>query len=409
LRCAQSVAFHFAEGGVALSAATACRSASLPPATKHVRRSRARGGDQGESALAVARGRTVLCKSVKGVAPDGSRIRASPLRDKTGAKRGPSQARDAAASPEQSASTSISEGVCMSDVLDPNASTSPAFNRKAFVGLSAGAAAAVSAGAALAQTGADFGKPHPPLVASDDPAITAQHVGLVRPDVTLAAYAAWPKATAASTPGIVMVHHIWGLDSTIRDDVRRYAKAGYICIAANLYGRSNAPVGDGMSDSDPFRPAAAALTDNVVTGDLLAARNWIAAKAGRARIGITGFCMGGGYALKQLIGSTTYAAASLFYGDVRPGTPRGAPTTAETFAYVEKITTPVRGNYGERDTSIAAADVRTMFGRLRVPHELSIYPEAGHAFFDDTRASYVASAAADAWTKTLAWFHRYLA
>jgi hypothetical protein len=82
----------------------------------------------------------------------------------------------------------------MSDVLDPNAAASPAFNRKAFVGLSAGAAAAASAEAALAQGGADFGKPRPPIVASDDPVINAQHVGLARPGVTIDAYAAWPKS-----------------------------------------------------------------------------------------------------------------------------------------------------------------------------------------------------------------------
>jgi carboxymethylenebutenolidase len=298
----------------------------------------------------------------------------------------------------------------MSDVLDPNASTSAAFNRKAFVGLSAGAAAAVSARtAALGQGNADFGKPHPPIVAPDDPAISAQDVQLARPDIALDAYAAWPNSIAPTTPGIVMVQHIWGVDATIRDDVRRYAKAGYICIAAHLYARSHAPSGDGANDVELFRPAAAALVDDVVAGDLLAARNWIAAKAERAKIGITGFCTGGGIALKQLIGTTTYAAASIFYGDVRPGTPRDAPTTPETFAYVEKITVPVRGNYGGRDTGIAAADVRTMFGLLRAPHELSIYPEAGHAFFDDTRSSYVATAAADAWPKTLAWFHKYLA
>jgi carboxymethylenebutenolidase len=310
----------------------------------------------------------------------------------------------------KSESASIIEGVCMSDVLDPNASTSNAFNRKAFVGLSAGAAAAVSARtAALGQGHSDFGKPHAPIVAPDDPAITAQEVRLARPDIALDAYAAWPKTLAATTPGIVMVQHLWGVDSTLRDVVRRYAEAGYICIAPSLYARSHAPSGDGTSDADLFRPSAAALVDNVVAGDLLAARSWIAAKAERAKIGITGFCMGGGIALKQLIGTTTYAAASIFYGDVRPGTPRGAPTTAATFAYVERITTPVRGNYGERDTGIAAGDVRTMFDLLHAPHELSIYPEAGHAFFDDTRSSYVATAAADAWSKTLAWFHKYLA
>jgi carboxymethylenebutenolidase len=118
--------------------------------------------------------------------------------------------------------------------------------------------------------------------------------------------------------------------------------------------------------------------------------------------------MGGGIALKQLIGTTNYAAASIFYGDVRPGLARSAPTTADAFAYAAKISAPVRGNYGERDTSIAAADVRALFAVLAPPHEVSIYPEAGHAFFDDTRSSYVASAAADAWTKTLAWFQTYL-
>jgi carboxymethylenebutenolidase len=298
----------------------------------------------------------------------------------------------------------------MPDALDPSLLTSAAFNRKVFVGLSAGAAAlASSGGATQAQEVAGLGRPHAPLVAPDDPAITAQQVQLARPETTVDAYAAWPKTIEASTPGIVMVQHIWGVDSTIRDDVRRYAKAGYICIAANLYARSNPPSGDGTSDIGLVRPAAAALRDDVVMGDLLAARNWIVVKAPQAKIGITGFCMGGGIALKQLIGTTDYAAASIFYGDVRPGTPRDAPTTSGTFAYTAKITANVRGNYGERDTSIAAADVRAMFALLGPAHELSIYPEAGHAFFDDTRASYVPTAAADAWAKTLAWFGTHLA
>lgn len=297
----------------------------------------------------------------------------------------------------------------MPDALDPNTLTSATFNRKTFVGLGAGAVAAISSsGAALGQTPAGLGKPHPPIVAPDDSAIGAGHITLARPDITLDAYAAWPADIAGATPGVVMVHAIWGLDATIRDVARRYAKAGYICIAPSLFARSHPPSGDGATDMSAFRPAAAALRDDVAMGDLLAARGWIAAKAPQAKIGITGFCMGGGIALKQLIGTTDYAAASIFYGDVRPGTPRGAPTTPDTFAYAAKITTPVRGNYGARDTSIDPRDVRAMFAALAPPHELSIYDDAGHAFFDDTRPSYVAGAAADAWTKTLAWFGRYL-
>ncbi len=297
----------------------------------------------------------------------------------------------------------------MSDVLDPTTLTSAALNRKVFVALSAGAAATVSAAPARAGGAGEFGRPHPPIVAPDDPAIVAQHVRLARPDITLDAYAAWPAHAAPETPGIVLVQHIWGVDATLRDDVRRYAKAGFICIAPNLYGRSPAPSGDGATDADPFRPAAAALVDDVVRGDLTAARAWIAAKAAQAKIGISGFCMGGGIALKQLIGTNDYGAASIFYGDVRPGTPRTAPTTPSTFAYAASISTPMRGNYGARDTSIAPADVQTLYSLLRPPHELDVYPLAGHAFFDDTRPSYVASAADDAWTKTVAWFNRFLA
>ncbi len=292
----------------------------------------------------------------------------------------------------------------MSDLLDPTTATSPAFNRKAFVGLSAGAAAAASAVAPGSAQSAQFGKPHAPIVAENDPAIEAHAVVLSRPNGGIAAYAAWPKLLRTTTPGIVMVQHVWGVDSTIRDDVRRYAKAGYICIAPNLYS-PNAPSGDGSSDIDLFRPLAAGLQPDAVTGDLLAARNWVIDKATQAKVGITGFCMGGGIALRQLFGTDAYAAAAIFYGPVRPA----SDTSADPLAYAAKISTPIRGNYGERDTSIAPGDVRAVFDAIPAPHELSIYTQAGHAFFDDTRASYVDTAAADAWTKTLAWFARYLA
>ena len=70
---------------------------------------------------------------------------------------------------------------------------------------------------------------------------------------------------------------------------------------------------------------------------------------------------------------------------------------------------PVCGSYGARDTSIPTADVKTLQERLTVPNDIKVYDEAGHAFFDDTRPSYVASAAADGWTRALAWFERYIA
>jgi carboxymethylenebutenolidase len=294
--------------------------------------------------------------------------------------------------------------------IDPVSATKPELSRRGFVSLSAGAAlAAGSAAAAQAQT-EGFGKPHPPIVAEDDPAIAVS-----RPQLSpsaggpIGAYAAAPRTITPRTPGVVVIQHIWGVDATIRDTVRRYAKNGYIAIAPELFGRLNAPSGDGLTDYQPFAAVAAQMfAQGFVTTDALAAHDWIRAQARDASIGITGFCMGGGIALQQIIDSKAYAACSMFYGDVRPGTKRGDPTTASTFDFTSRITTPLMGSFGARDTSIKPDDVRAMFARLTVPHDVKIYDEAGHAFFDDTRASYVPSAAADAWARTLAWFKQYL-
>jgi carboxymethylenebutenolidase len=296
-----------------------------------------------------------------------------------------------------------------SEHTDPGNATKPEFSRRGFVSLTAGAAlAAGSGGVADAQT--ELGKPHPPFVAEGDPAIAVS-----RPRLTpsaggpIGAYAAMPRAVAPRTPGVVVIQHIWGVDATIRDTVRRYAKAGYIAIAPELFGRLNAPSGDGLTDYQPFVAFATKMSaQGFVTTDVLAAHDWIHAQAHDAAIGITGFCMGGGIALQQIIDSKAYAACSMFYGNVRPGTKSDDPTTPPMFDFTSRITTPLMGSFGGRDTSIKPDDVRAMFARLTAPHDLRIYDEAGHAFFDDTRDSYVPSAAADAWTRTLAWFRQYL-
>jgi carboxymethylenebutenolidase len=295
----------------------------------------------------------------------------------------------------------------VADPIDPTTPANAAFNRRVFVGLGAAAATLAAPAAALAQA-ATFGQPHPPIVAETDPAIVVARPALVRPDTTIDAYAAWPAALTPATPGLVLVQAIWGIDAQLRDTVRRYAKEGFICIAPALYARSHPPSGDGVSDIGVFRPLATALDPATVKGDLLAGRDWIRTKAAQSKIGISGFCMGGGITIRELIGDADYRAGVAFYGDVLQGAPRDQAVTPDTFLYAKKITTPLMGNYGARDPSIRAADVRMMFAQLPVSHDVKIYDEAGHAFFDDTRASYVASAAADAWTRTLGWLHRSL-
>ena len=304
----------------------------------------------------------------------------------------------------------------MAHEIDPTTSTALEMKRRAFIGMSAGAAAC---GASIARALADdqtLGKPHPPLVPEDDPAITVQRVRLARPQGAIDAYAAYPRATAGDRPGIVVVQHIWGVDTNLRDVVRRLAKSGYVTIAPNLYTNLGAPSGDGAIDYSPFREAAAKFVDATVDGDIQSGAYWIRERVGQGplqrppKVGVMGFCMGGNMALRAAIDDKqVFDAAVIFYGKVRWGADsEDGPITDMALAWTDELKVPLMGNFGARDTSIKSDDVRAMQARLQVPNDIKIYDEAGHAFFDDTRERYVASAAADAWTRTLAWFGKYL-
>lgn len=283
------------------------------------------------------------------------------------------------------------------DHIDPQHSTAAAISRRGFAVVTS-AAAAGFANAALAQT-EQFGKPHPPIVPEDDSGITTSQPKL-QPSAggPISAYAARPQSMDAANPGVVVIQAIWGVDSQLRDVVRRYAKAGYVAIAPALYSRLNPPSGDGSTNISVFRPFAQHMNEQgFVPTDIAAAHDWIGAQSAGAKAGITGFCMGGGLVLKEVVASNIFAAAAPFYGAVKP-----------VFDEASAIKTPLLGSYGARDTSILPQDVKAFFSRVTAPHDLKIYDEAGHAFFDDTRESYVASAASNAWQRVLAWFQTYL-
>lgn len=301
----------------------------------------------------------------------------------------------------------------MPDTTDPTNATALELKRKTFIGLSAGAAA-VAPLAALADQ-QDYGKPHAPIVSDRDPAISAQQVMLARPDQPIPAYAAYPRHATAVTPGVVVVQAIWGVDAQLRDVVRRLAKAGYVAIAPSLFARSkDVPNGDGSTDYKVFQPFAQALVDGVVDGDVAAGATWIRQRVKAAeeqrppKIGVMGFCMGGSNALRAAVDDANFDAVVVFYGKVRWGQSNDGPITDMALAWTDKVRVPLMGNYGGRDTGILPDDVREMAKRLTVPNDVKIYDEAGHAFFDDTRESYVASAATDAWTRTLTWYGKYL-
>jgi carboxymethylenebutenolidase len=190
--------------------------------------------------------------------------------------------------------------------------------------------------------------------------------------------------------------HIWGVDASMREIVRRLAVAGYAAICPDLYARFGAPSGDNNTDFATFRPYAKQLQRPQFVGDLSAAANWLSAKFAGTKTAVLGFCMGGRMAMQAAIDTNRrYAAVLPFYGsfdDVDPAA----------------IEMPWCGSYGARDTSIPADSVTAFVAKLHVPHDVKIYDDAGHAFMDDHRASYVPSAAANAWQRALAFLKQYV-
>ncbi|MGA8532739.1 MAG: dienelactone hydrolase family protein [Candidatus Tumulicola sp.] len=279
--------------------------------------------------------------------------------------------------------------------VDPTHAISPDFKRRAFVGIAAGAATGLSAAArGLPQTTAT-GKLHDPLVPENDPSIAIGHVVLNAGDATVPAYASWPAQSSPATPSVVVIMHIWGVDTSIRDVVRRFAKRGFAAIAPDLYARFGAPSGDGSTDAATFRPFAKRLDRQQYDGDIRAAAAWLKEKFPATKTGILGFCMGGHIALLAAIDSSqAFVAVCPFYGSLEGVSP-------------DALAIPVCGSYGARDTSIPADGVRAFAAALRVPNDIRVYDDAGHAFFDDQRSAYVASAADDAWNRTLNFLETY--
>jgi carboxymethylenebutenolidase len=268
--------------------------------------------------------------------------------------------------------------------IDPVRSTSLELNRRAFVGISAAATVAVGTPA------------HPPSVPENDPAISVERVTLTQPGVSIDAYAASPAGAPNDVPSVVVTMHVWGVDESIRDTVRRLAKAGFAAIAPDLYARLRAPSGDGVTDIAVFRPFAKNLERAQYTGDLRAGADWLKQKFPSTKAGIIGFCMGGRMAMLAAIDDAgTFEAVCPFYGPLKDVEPSA-------------MHVPICGSYGARDTGIPPDDVRAFAAALHVPNDFKIYDNAGHAFCDEQRASFVPSACADAWKRATNFLTLYL-
>ncbi len=212
-------------------------------------------------------------------------------------------------------------------------------------------------------------------------------------------------AGAGRFPAVVVIQHAGGVDEFTQTMSDRFASAGYLAVAPELYHRETAE----ESGDDPLTRMGRLRDDNIVVDVNAAIKHLKSLPDVRAdRIGITGFCMGGRVAYLIATRSADMKAAVVFYGgNIMVPWGEGPPP----FEGTERIQCPVLGLFGEDDPNPSPADVEKLdaeLTKLGKAHEFHSYPGAGHAFMSAGRPSYRQQAADDAWPKCVGWFDRYL-
>lgn len=238
-------------------------------------------------------------------------------------------------------------------------------------------------------------------------------VGEVTIDVNGFGMPAYRAAPAGKTglPVVLVLSEIFGVHEYIADTTRRFARAGYLAIAPELFVRQ----GDAQSYGEMARLMAEVISkvpDAQVMGDLDATVRWAAANGGdTSKLGVTGFCWGGRQTWLYAAHNPAVKAGVAWYGRLVGQNTELTPRHPVDVA--GRLHGPVLGLYGSADTGIPLDTVDKMKVALASGNAASrastfvVYPEAPHAFHADYRPSFRKEPAEDGWKRALAWFSQH--
>ena len=215
-------------------------------------------------------------------------------------------------------------------------------------------------------------------------------------------------AGKTNLPVILVIQEIFGVHEYIADTARRFAKAGYLAIAPELFARQGDPTQYGEV-AKLMAEIVSKVPDQQVMADLDGAVKWAGANGGNLKkVGITGFCWGGRITWLYAAQSKNVKAGVAWYGRL-VGQP-SALTPKHPVDLAAGMNAPVLGLYGGQDGGIPVSTVATMQNALAAGSKAAkasqfvLYPDAPHAFHADYRPSYRKEAAADGFKQALAWF-----
>jgi carboxymethylenebutenolidase len=184
---------------------------------------------------------------------------------------------------------------------------------------------------------------------------------------TVSGYLAIPDG-AGKKPAIVVIHEYWGLNEFAKGKADAFAKQGYVALAVDLYR------GKVAKDPDVAHQLMRGLPDDRALRDMKAAVAYLRTHpdVDAAKIGVVGWCMGGGLALDLAVAEPTLAGAAIYYGHLMT-----EPAT------IAGLKVPLIGNFGGQDQGIPPASVREFEAMAKKDGksvDFKIYPDAGHAF-----------------------------
>jgi carboxymethylenebutenolidase len=208
-------------------------------------------------------------------------------------------------------------------------------------------------------------------------------------------YFAAPSADRG--PALVVIQEWWGLVPHIEDVVERFAAAGFVSLAPDLYHGKTTKSPDEAGRMAMEIDADRAEREISGAGDYLLSRP----ECSSAKFGVVGFCMGGGLAQYTATRNRKVGAAVSFYGVFKKVDIDWKNLAADLLLF-----------YGENDKGVPPENGKELTSRLKALGknvEMHVYPDAGHAFFNDSRPQvYNKAAAEDAWRRTIDFLSKHL-
>ena len=231
-------------------------------------------------------------------------------------------------------------------------------------------------------------------IKEDDPRLDVENITYPGKTGKVLAQLAKPKGDE-KLPGVIIIHENRGLNPHTEDVARRVALEGFIAIAPNAL----SPLGGTPDDSDEARSLMQKLDGNETVANFVAAAKYLKTHPqSTGKVGVTGFCWGGGMTNQVAVISPDVQAAVPFYGR--------QPETGD----VPKIKASILAHYAGDDERINAGipEFEAALKEASIEYEVHMYEGAKHAFFNDTSARYHEEAAKLAWERTIAFFNKNL-